>query len=200
MSKSRHGSKPQSRGMTLEEAELWEQATRSLARLKSKPRVGRTAPPEAMPAAASASRRDGTTVTPAKTKPAVTLPAAPLSVLDRRQARRIGAGKIKIDGSIDLHGLRQAEAHARLRAFLSSAFAQGLQTVLVITGKGVADERVPPSFDLTASPRGVLRRSVPLWLAREELRQIVASYAAAGSRHGGSGAFYVRLRKSPRSA
>src|SRR5262249_14534034 len=130
----------------------------------------------------------------------VALAAAPVAVLDRRQTRRIAGGKIEIDGSIDLHGLRQAEAHARLRAFLSSAYAQGFKTVLVITGKGVADDHVPPSLDQEASPRGVLRRSVPLWLARADLRQIVASYAAAGSRHGGSGAFYVRLRKSPRSA
>jgi DNA-nicking Smr family endonuclease len=87
-----------------------------------------------------------------------------------------------------------------LRTFLSSAYAQGLKTVLVITGKGGAEERVPPSLDPEASPRGVLRRSVPLWLARADLSPIVASYAAAGNRHGGSGAFYVRLRKSPRSA
>jgi len=199
MSKTRHGSRPQDRAITSEEAELWEQATRSLARLKSKPRVGRAQPP-ATPAGASASRRGAKAVEPAKLSAVAALAAAPLAALDRRQARRIATGKIEIDGSIDLHGLRQAEAHVRLRAFLSSAYAQGLQTVLVITGKGVADEGVAPSFDLAPSPRGVLRRSVPLWLAREELRQIVASYAAAGSRHGGSGAFYVRLRKSPRSA
>jgi len=198
MSKTRHGSRPQDRAITSEEAELWEQATRSLARLKSKPRVGRAQPP-ATAAGASASRRGAKPVVPAKLSAVAALAAAPLAALDRRQARRIATGKIEIDGSIDLHGLRQAEAHVRLRAFLSSAYTQGLKTVLVITGKGVAEEGVPP-LGPAASPRGVLRRSVPLWLAREDLSQFVASYAAAGSRHGGSGAFYLRLRKSPRSA
>src|SRR5215475_4859620 len=199
MSKTRHGSKPQDRAITSEEAELWEQATRSLARLKSKPRVSRAQPPAATPAGASTGRRGAKAVEPAKLSAVAALAAAPLAALDRRQARRIATGKIEIDGSIDLHGLRQAEAHVRLRAFLSSAYAQGLKTVLVITGKGVAEEGVPP-LGPVASPRGVLRRSVPLWLAREDLSQFVASYAAAGSRHGGSGAFYLRLRKSPRSA
>ena len=57
--------------------------------------------------------------------------------------------------------------------------------------------------DLTAMgerQRGVLRRSVPLWLAQPDLSQIVLSYGAAGTRHGGAGAFYVRLRKATRSA
>jgi DNA-nicking Smr family endonuclease len=199
MSKTRHSAKPQDRAITSEEAELWEQATRSLARLKSKPRVSRAEPVAATSAGAPVSRRGANAVTPAKMRAVVALAAAPVAELDRRQARRIAAGKIELDGSIDLHGLRQAEAHARLRAFLSRAYAQGLKTVLVITGKGVAGEHGPTSLELEASPRGVLRRSVPLWLAREDLSQIVASYGAAGSRHGGSGAFYVRLRKSPHS-
>jgi hypothetical protein len=45
-------------------------------------------------------------------------------------------------------------------------------------------------------PRGVLRRSVPQWLEEPEFRAVVLSYAAAGVRHGGEGALYIRLRKS----
>ena len=121
---------------------------------------------------------------------------APLDVLDRRQARRIVAGKTDIEDRIDLHGLRQAEAHHRLRAFLQSAYAKGLKTVLVITGKGVAHDRLDHlASAMGERQRGVLRRSVPLWLAEPDLSQIVLSYGAAGTRHGGAGAFYVRLRK-----
>jgi DNA-nicking Smr family endonuclease len=122
--------------------------------------------------------------------------AAP-EVLDRRQMRRIAAGKTDIDASIDLHGLRQAEAHARLRAFLASACAAGLKTVLVITGKGAEAERPAPLLSaMGEGQRGVLRRNVPHWLAQPELSHIVLSYGAAATRHGGAGAFYVRLRKS----
>jgi DNA-nicking Smr family endonuclease len=75
--------------------------------------------------------------------------------------------------------------------------------VLVITGKGASGERPADRFNggydtglPGATRRGVLRRSVPLWLDEPELRAIVISYAAAGARHGGDGALYVRLRKA----
>jgi DNA-nicking Smr family endonuclease len=42
----------------------------------------------------------------------------------------------------------------------------------------------------------VLRRNVPQWLEEPELRAVVLSYAAAGARHGGDGALYIRLRKA----
>ncbi len=60
-------------------------------------------------------------------------PAAPppLSALDRRKARRI-----EVEARIDLHGMRQSEAHSALRRFLASAHAKEKRWVLVITGKG----------------------------------------------------------------
>jgi DNA-nicking Smr family endonuclease len=198
MSKTRQSSGGQGRAITSDEARLWQEATRSLQRVKSKPRVTTSVPPVAKrveptrPQEAAAGEK--------RASVGIRVAAA-LDVLDRRQARRIAAGKTDIDGRIDLHGLRQAEAHARLRAFLHDAYARGLKTVLVITGKGVTRDRLEhASGAIAETERGVLRRSVPLWLAREDLSQIVLSYAAAGTRHGGAGAFYVRLRSSARSA
>jgi DNA-nicking Smr family endonuclease len=194
------------RSITSEEEKLWEQATRTLVRVKTKARVAASlgphdarqsslaaSPPAAKPAQQPArSERPGATREMAR----VGIVAEP-EVLDRRQMRRIAAGKTDIDARIDLHGLRQAEAHARLRAFLASAYAAGLKTVLVITGKGADAERPDPLLSAMGErQRGVLRRNVPLWLGQPELSHIVLSYGAAGTRHGGMGAFYVRLRKS----
>src|SRR5262245_14554058 len=209
MKKPGQSSGRRGRSITVEEEELWEQATRTLLRVKAKARVavalspqearqGQGAPnaPGAKPGPQHA-RSERTGAPRAVARPPVV--AAP-EVLDRRQMRRIAAGKTDIDGHIDLHGLRQAEAHARLRAFLQSAYAAGLKTVLVITGKGAeADRGDALAGALGERQRGVLRRNVPLWLAQGELSHIVLSYAAAGTRHGGGGAFYVRLRKSTRS-
>ena len=202
MSKARPSTGTRGRAITSDEAELWEQATRTLARVKSKPRV-KACSPAAPPTAGGAvmpPRRAGNSLQPSQcTGIAAAAPnqkGAALDVLDRRQARRIVAGKTDIDDRIDLHGLRQAEAHHRLRAFLQSAYAKGLKTVLVITGKGVAHDRLDHlASALGERQRGVLRRSVPLWLAEPDLSPIVLSYGAAGTRHGGAGAFYVRLRK-----
>lgn len=85
----------------------------------------------------------------------------------------------------------------RLRGFLHSCAAKGLSTVLVaITGKGgPAAAGDAPHDHLETGSRGVLKRSVPLWLEEPDLRALVISYRTAHVRHGGEGALYVHLRK-----
>jgi DNA-nicking Smr family endonuclease len=92
---------------------------------------------------------------------------------------------------------REGEARAGLRTFLYDAHARGELTVLVITGKGA---RLAAGAAQGESPRGVLRRNVPLWLAEPDLRAIVTGFSEASARHGGAGALYVRLRKPSRRA
>lgn len=116
--------------------------------------------------------------------------------LDRRAARKIAAGRIKIDATIDLHGMRQAEAHAALRRFLVSCRSQGRRTVLVVTGKGGSQREAGPSASMAApTDRGVLRKNVPRWLAAPELSATVIGFTTAHHRHGGDGALYVTLRR-----
>ena len=77
-------------------------------------------------------------------------------------------------------------------------FDAGTQ-VLVITGKGAADEtRTTGRHAEEEGHRGILRRNVPHWLSAPELRTIVLSYTRAGVRHGGAGALYVQLRRGGR--
>ena len=69
-------------------------------------------------------------------------------------------------------------------------------TCLVFTGKGGRTAR-SDDWPTDGSQGGVLRRTLPRpWLDDPELRAIVVSYAAAGVRHGGEGALYIRLRKA----
>ena len=84
-------------------------------------------------------------------------------------------------------------AHARLIGFIQSAHANGLRLVLVITGKGRADaEAIQPRR------HGVLRHSLPHWLAAPPLAGRVLQVASAHQKHGGGGAFYVYLRRPTR--
>ena len=99
-----------------------------------------------------------------------------------RLKKRLGRGAERIDAVLDLHGLTLAQAHGQLHHFLGLAVQRGQRTVLVITGKGREGE-------------GVLRRSVPVWLDAESSLGIVQGYDSAANHHGGSGAFYVRLRR-----
>jgi DNA-nicking Smr family endonuclease len=121
--------------------------------------------------------------------------------IDAKAVRRLGSGRLTVDARIDLHGMRQSEAHSALRAFLWRAVAKGNRMVLVITGKG---GRRPPAAadfgdaawlgDASIEP-GVLRQQVPLWLREPEFAPLVVGYTTAHIRHGGEGALYVQLRR-----
>ncbi|MBX9591714.1 MAG: Smr/MutS family protein [Hyphomonadaceae bacterium] len=192
-----------------EEAELWDRVARSVDRVKSKPRVPSHADAAASPPATPVR------AVPAPAKPAPRLPPKPpgppppeprasrpppLVEFERRAVRQVAAGRISIDARLDLHGLRQRDARAELGAFLRAAQARGCRMVLIITGKGdPAAEQDRLAGALGKPQRGVLRRSVPQWLAEPDLRPVVLSYASAGTRHGGDGALYVQLRKRGRA-
>ena len=200
-----------SRSISDDEAALWQYATRSLDPVKAKPRVSsaegradspaRTAPPSPPRVPAKPA---GTNVpppprprAPAAAKASKTAPA-PLADFDRRKARQIASGRIEVEARFDLHGMRQRDAHAQLRGFLLDAYARGLKTVLVITGKG-GEENADRFADLAGErQRGVLRRNVPLWLGDPDLRSVVLSFTQASVRHGGGGALYVQLRRKSR--
>jgi DNA-nicking Smr family endonuclease len=204
------------RKVTEDEAELWRQLTHSFDKVRAKPRVaihgGHAATPS--PAPSEAKEAQGRHVAPAPRvsatpPPRVPQPPPPPAEFDRRALRQVATGKVPIDDVLDLHGLHQATAHARLRAFLVSSQAKGHRMVLVVTGKGggASTGAGPPASnrrsyrELAAeeggpSSRGVLRRSVPQWLDEPEFRAVVLGYAAAGARHGGDGALYIRLRRA----
>ncbi len=128
--------------------------------------------------------------TPEKPKP---LPLAPL---ERRLRQRLSRGQIDVPMKLDLHGLRQGEAHTVLRDFLLRAFQNDVRIALVVTGKGKTTSRDEGGF---SDHPGVLRRMVPHWLSEPELRHIVLGFEEAAPSHGGSGALFVRLRSNRRS-
>lgn len=209
MSKAGHKPPSGGRGITADEADLWKHATRALDPVKAKPRVNATreivaeatGKTQATSVSSYPTHRRSPPSTPASHAPASPKAAAPpLAGFDRRKARQIASGKVEVAARIDLHGLRQRDARAELRAFLMRAHAAGHRTVLVITGKGSGDQPADGLGGLLGErQRGVLKRSVPHWLEEPDLRAIVLSYTQAGVRHGGAGALYVQLRRSERA-
>ena len=184
-------------GLSDEDAALWAHVTRNVSRIAAKKRALHSAPEtEPLP------KRSPPLLHPrAHAKPVhhPTPPRMPAQApIEPRKARRIARGRDEIEAQIDLHGMRQAEAHGTLRAFLLRAYRHGLRTVLVITGKGreADDDRHAPFDMFQDRDRGVLRRNVPRWLAEPELRAIVVGYTSAHVKHGGDGAFYVQLRNA----
>ncbi len=125
--------------------------------------------------------------------PVFSSPKNASSNIEPRLRRRLSKGRVAIDATLDLHDLRQDEAHATLVRFLSVAHARQNRTVLVITGKG---KKLSNDYSFGVnSQRGVLRAMLPIWLQGANLRQIIAGHETASQAHGGEGAFYVRLKK-----
>jgi DNA-nicking Smr family endonuclease len=120
------------------------------------------------------------------------------SRLDGATARRLREGKVDPEARLDLHGLTQVQAHARLVTFLHRARDRGLRCVLVITGKGSAARSPDASHAdwMHDTSLGVLRALVPRWLREGDLQSLVRGHVEAHVRHGGAGAIYVYLRQS----
>ena len=115
----------------------------------------------------------------AKTPSPVDLREGDRAGLDGRTQRRLFRGDVPIDRRLDLHGHTAARAEVKLQTFIEDAAYAGCRCVLVITGKGA----------------GVLKSHVPGWLKRAPLSGLVLALAQARPADGGSGAFYVLLRR-----
>jgi DNA-nicking Smr family endonuclease len=181
--------KSRTRQLSSEEKRLWSHVARHVKPMKGKP-LPPEPEPEDKPATALAPKIAALAPVlpplPPQTRPAV----PPLAPVERKTLQALRRGRKDVDSVIDLHGMRQEEAHFALLRFLRRAHSSGHGLVLVITGKGGAAAG-HSLFD----ERGVLRRMVPHWLRLPDLRPLVIGFDEASPQHGGSGALYVRLRR-----
>lgn len=177
------------RQLSPEEKRLWSHVARHV-----KPMAGKRLPPEpepeSKPATGPAPQMAALTpaLPPLPPQPKPALP--PLAPVERKTLQALRRGRKDVDSVIDLHGMRQEEAHFALLRFLHQAQSSGYGLVLVITGKGGA-----AAGHGLFEERGVLRRMVPHWLRLPDLRPLVIGFEEASPQHGGSGALYVRLRR-----
>jgi DNA-nicking Smr family endonuclease len=118
------------------------------------------------------------------------LSAAPLQ-MDAKTHGKMTRGKLIPEARIDLHGLTLAEAHPELIRFILNAQSAGLRLVLVITGKGKRGVDIGP----IPQRMGAIRHQVPHWLRLPPLGPAVLQVTEAHLKHGGSGAYYVYLRR-----
>lgn len=193
------------RRLSPEERELWRKVAQTAVPLHAPPPepVGPVPAPSIapLPAPASATRSEVRPRAPKVAAPGrVTLDLAPdphsaldrmHPVMDRRRFDKLRRGRLEPEARLDLHGMTSERAHGALTGFILAAHAEGLRLVLVITGKGRAGDAE------THAPHrhGILRHSLPHWLAAPPLVGRVMQIVPAHQRHGGGGAYYVYLRR-----
>lgn len=113
--------------------------------------------------------------------------------MDAKSYKGMQRGKLKPEGRIDLHGMTVAQAHTALISFILSSQRAGKRLVLVITGKGGRREEAGA---IAPQRMGALKRQVPHWLTMQPCASCVLQVSEAHIRHGGSGAYYVYLRRT----
>ena len=173
-----------------DDASLWARVAETAKPLKKNRMTPVGAPPKPTQPPKAKAAKEAAKPTPAPPRPSH---APGKGGLDRQTARKLERGALAVEARLDLHGMRQRDAHAALRKFLKWAQAKDYRHVLVITGKGEARETPKSFYDEEA--RGVLRQAVPHWLAHGDLAPLIVSFAEAPRRLGGEGALYVRLRR-----
>lgn len=199
----RKGSRP--RGLSDEDRALWDTVARSVTPLETpRRRLSTPMTPEASqpaPAKPTAIKRGakprGVHSRGAVSPPGPTPPQPPESPqdghFDQKLMRKLSRRQTTPDSVLDLHGLRQTEAHRRLLQFLGAAQARGDRLVAVITGKGRGPAGSAAGWD--EDRRGVLRQAVPQWLRLPEFRPYVVGHRISPRLQGGEGAIYVQVRR-----
>ena len=96
--------------------------------------------------------------------------------------------------SIDLHGYTLEQANNVIEKFILKAFEEGVSKLIVVTGKGIHSnvEKDPyVSKDLS-----ILKYSVPEFINNNQnLMKVINDIQDAKIEDGGSGAFYIYLKK-----
>ncbi len=111
--------------------------------------------------------------------------------MDHATHKRMVRGKLKPEGTLDLHGMTLSEAHPALISFIFSASEAEKRLVIIITGKGKDRDTGGP----IPIRRGILRHQVPGWLSAPPLAPMILDIREAHQRHGGGGAYYVYLKR-----
>jgi len=97
--------------------------------------------------------------------------------------------------SIDLHGYTLDQANKVIENFINKAFSEKVSKLIVVTGKGLHSKNEKDPY--VSKELGILKYSVPEFiLNNKSLMSIINEITDAKIEDGGSGAFYIYLKKN----
>ena len=96
--------------------------------------------------------------------------------------------------SIDLHGYTLDQANIKVRDFINESYLLGVNKLIVVTGKGLHSENEKNPY--VSRDLSILKYSVPQYIENNKsLMNKIYEFGEAKIEDGGSGAFYVFLKK-----
>ncbi|MDB9987051.1 Smr/MutS family protein [Candidatus Pelagibacter sp.] len=95
---------------------------------------------------------------------------------------------------IDLHGYTIEEANKAIEQFIQKSFDENVTKIIVITGKGLRSKNVKNPY--LSKDLSILKYSVPEFIENNKsLTQLINETTDAKIEDGGSGAFYIYLKR-----
>ena len=105
--------------------------------------------------------------------------------------KKINKQKIR---SIDLHGFTLDQANKKIRDFINQCYLDRINKLIVVTGKGLHSENEKNPY--VSKDLSILKYSVPEYIKNNKsLMNKIYEFGEAKIEDGGSGAFYIFLKK-----
>ena len=96
--------------------------------------------------------------------------------------------------TFDLHGFSLEDANKKIEDLINKSYEIGVRKLVVITGKGLHSENEQDPY--VSKEFGKLKYSVPDYIRKKsELMNKINNIEDADIEDGGSGAFYINLKK-----
>ncbi len=97
--------------------------------------------------------------------------------------------------SFDLHGFTLEEANFKMTELIKTSYTDGVKKLIIVTGKGLHSNNEKDPY--VSKKLGILKYSVPEFIRNsKELMKLIYEIKDASVEDGGSGAFYIFLKKS----
>ena len=94
----------------------------------------------------------------------------------------------------DFHGYSLDEANKKIDSLIKSSFSDGVRKIIVVTGKGLHSENEKDPYK--SKDLSILKYSIPEYINNNfELSSLINEIKEASIEDGGSGAFYIYLKK-----
>ena len=114
-----------------------------------------------------------------------------LSNKDLKKSR----SKIFKTKTLDLHGYTLEEANRVIEEFINQSYQKNINKLIVVTGKGLHSEIEKDPY--VSKDMGILKYSVPEFIENNHnLLNKIIEIKDASIEDGGSGAFYIFLKKN----
>ena len=97
--------------------------------------------------------------------------------------------------SIDLHGYSLEEANRSIEEFIIKSYQEKINKLIIVTGKGIHSQNEKDPY--VSKDLSILKYSVPEFISNNKnLMKIIYEMKDAKIEDGGSGAFYIFLKKN----